>query len=180
MSKVSYMMRIFFLLLLGSITLNVYADLDSEFPQSKAQRDSEKYGSILGTNGLNLYDSSKAGKDKNSAEAAKTSENINPYLWQAALDSVQFMPLSSTDFNGGVINTDWYMENSSANQMYKVNILIKSSELNMTSLQVRVFKKQLQDGQWVNVKSNAKLASDLEDKILNRAREIRNTPALPN
>ena len=174
------MIRVLFLVIFGVVTLNSWADLDSDFPKSNAQKRSEKYGSILGGDGglslLGSKNTAKVSGDKNQGESG----NINPYLWQAALDAVQFMPLASTDFNGGVINTDWYMENPSDSQMYKVNILIKSSELNLTSLTVRVFKKQLRDGQWVNVKASAKLGSDLEDKTLNRARELRNTPEISN
>ena len=33
---------------------------------------------------------------------------INPYLWKASLETIDFMPLSSTDPFAGTIITDWY------------------------------------------------------------------------
>ena len=34
------------------------------------------------------------------------------FLWRAALDTIDFMPLASANYSGGIIITDWYSENN--------------------------------------------------------------------
>ena len=34
--------------------------------------------------------------------------SVNPFLWRAALETINFMPLSAADQVGGTIITDWY------------------------------------------------------------------------
>ena len=46
------------------------------------------------------------------------------YLWRAALESISFMPLASSDSHGGTIITDWYSSPSTPNERFKFNILI--------------------------------------------------------
>ena len=43
-------------------------------------------------------------------------------LWRASLDVVDFMPLSSVNYSGGIIITDWYSDNSSQNENIKISI----------------------------------------------------------
>ena len=35
-------------------------------------------------------------------------------LWRASLDTIDFMPLSSVNYSGGIIITDWYSENQNS------------------------------------------------------------------
>ena len=34
------------------------------------------------------------------------------YLWRATLDTIDFMPLVSANYSGGIVITDWYSENN--------------------------------------------------------------------
>ena len=43
-------------------------------------------------------------------------------LWRASLDVIDFMPLSSVNYSGGIIITDWYSENNSQNESIKISI----------------------------------------------------------
>ena len=45
-------------------------------------------------------------------------------LWRASLDTIDFMPLLSANYSGGIIITDWYSHNST-NERCKINIFIK-------------------------------------------------------
>ena len=40
-------------------------------------------------------------------------------LWRASLDTIDFMPLSSVNYSGGIIITDWYSESSSLMKVLK-------------------------------------------------------------
>ena len=44
----------------------------------------------------------------------------NP-LWKASLDTIDFMPLASANYSGGIIITDWYSENT-GNESIKISI----------------------------------------------------------
>ena len=152
------------------ITTQCLANIGSNFPKSDKLQKSECYGSVFGSNGLQLF----GGKDKNSSDTT-TKNKINAFLWHAALDVIQFMPLSSTDHSGGVINTDWYDDPELKNTMYKVTIVIKSSQLNTNALNVTVFKRKFEEGRWKDQKTNRDLATQLEDQILEKARELKVT-----
>ena len=43
-------------------------------------------------------------------------------LWRASLDTIDFMPLSSVNYSGGIIVTDWYSDESSSNESIKISI----------------------------------------------------------
>lgn len=162
---------IILILLFFPIALSANAQTGNEFPKPANQQRSDSYGSIFGNNGLQLF----GGKGKANNSSEHVSSSTNSFLWHAALDVVQFMPLASTDFNGGVINTDWYDDQDLRDVKYKVNIIIKSSQLSTNAISVTVFKKQLKDGQWKDVKASKNLALELEDRILTKARELKNT-----
>lgn len=153
------------------ITTAASAQTGSDFPKSAKQQKSESYGSLFGNNGFQLF----GGKDKGKSSVAESSSpKTNAFLWHASLDVIQFMPLASTDFNGGVINTDWYDDHDLKNVKYKVNIIIKSPQLDINSISVKVFKRKLTDGHWQDVKTSNNLALELEEKILAKARELKN------
>ena len=42
-------------------------------------------------------------------------------LWRASLDIIDFMPLSSANYSGGIIITDWYSDGNT-NEAIKINI----------------------------------------------------------
>jgi hypothetical protein len=77
------------------------------------------------------------GKDKNGKfEFA----NANP-LWRASLDIIDFMPLLSVDYGGGIIITDWYGEENE-NDSIKITIQFLSNEVRSDALNIKVFKKK--------------------------------------
>ena len=99
---------------------------------------------------------------------------VNGYLWQAALDTLSFMPLQSTDAAGGVISTDWYAHPSSPNERTKVKVDIKDPRLRADALKVSVTRQvRNQTGDWVNVPVQQTTVASLEDAILIQARQIR-------
>ena len=38
-------------------------------------------------------------------------------MWRASLETLDFLPLTTVDYSGGVIITDWYSDNSNTNQL---------------------------------------------------------------
>ena len=63
----------------------------------------------------------------------------NP-LWRASLEVLDFMPLSTVDYSGGMIVSDWYSENNQ-NESIKITIRFLSNEVRSENLKVIVHKK---------------------------------------
>ena len=62
-------------------------------------------------------------------------------LWRASLDVIDFMPLTSVNYSGGVIITDWYSDQGNTNESIKITIKFLSNEIRSDSLDVDVFYK---------------------------------------
>jgi len=62
-------------------------------------------------------------------------------LWRASLDVIDFMPLTSVNYSGGVIVTDWYSDQGNTNESIKITIKFLSNEVRSDSLDVDVFYK---------------------------------------
>lgn len=99
---------------------------------------------------------------------------INGYLWQAALETIEFMPIISTDATGGVIVTDWFSDASAPNDRIKLRIAIMDSRLRADALKV-VVNRQTKDrnGEWIDSPVQQTTVAGIEDAILVRARQIR-------
>ena len=167
------MKKLFTLALIASFlfNLNVSAS-ESKYPKSAADQRNERVGSILnnkdGSSGFNLF----GGGSKNSSDGYK-GIGVNTYLWKASLEVINFMPIAISDSSGGVITTEWSEDLDHPGERYKVNILIKSTDLNVQSLKVTVFKQVLKDNIWRDVRPSSQVAEDLEDKIFTKARALK-------
>ena len=114
------------------------------------------------------------GKDdkKNAGRAGPAMGGANPFLWRAALDTTSFMPLRSADVFAGVIITDWYTPPETPDERLKLTVYILDRELRADGLRVAVFRQRRDSGGWVQAKINPKTATDLENAILTRARQL--------
>lgn len=111
------------------------------------------------------------GKDGKAAQGGGI--GVNSYLWRATLDTLSFMPIASADPFGGVILTDWYENPETPGERFKANAYILGRQLRADGIRVTVFKQVMQGGQWRDAKVSDRLALDLENTILTRAREFR-------
>ena len=112
-------------------------------------------------------------------DSAKNSDSgsgligVNSLLWRASLDTVAFMPLVSADPFGGVIITDWYAPPATPNERFKVNIYILGRQLRADGIKASVFHQVQQGTSWADAPVAPNTATDLEDAILMRARQMR-------
>ena len=65
----------------------------------------------------------------------------NP-LWQASLDTIDFMPLSSANYSGGILITDWYSDDQNSNESIKITIRFLTNEVRSDALDIKVFYKK--------------------------------------
>ena len=63
-------------------------------------------------------------------------------LWRASLDILDFMPLTSANYSGGIIITDWYSEQGNAEEAIKITIRFLSNEIRADAIDVDVFYKK--------------------------------------
>ena len=63
-------------------------------------------------------------------------------LWRASLDVLDFMPLTSANYSGGVIITDWYSEQGNPDESIKITIRFLSNEVRSDALDVDIFYKK--------------------------------------
>ena len=98
---------------------------------------------------------------------------VNAFLWRATLDTISFMPLASADPFGGVIITDWYAPPASGGtERFKLSVFILDQRLRADGVKVTVFRQERAGDEWMDVQVGANTATDLEDAILTRAREM--------
>jgi len=98
---------------------------------------------------------------------------VNSLLWRASLDTISFMPLVSADPFGGVIITDWYTPPATPDERFKVNVYILGRALRADGIRASVFRQQNQGGTWIDAPVALNTATDLENAILTRARQLR-------
>ncbi len=128
-------------------------------------------GSIFGDNGLTFGTGKGAKKGGGSDQG--TGLGVNAYLWRGALDTLSFMPLASADPFGGTIITDWYTPPGTEGERFKATAYILGRELRSDGLRVTVFRQTMQNGQWADAPVSPITVGDIENKILDRARQLR-------
>ncbi len=119
--------------------------------------------------GFHLFGGGKPRPNPNDAALG-----VNAYLWRASLDTLAFMPLASADPYGGVIITDWYANPEKPDERFKCTVYILDTRLRADGLNVTV-NKQVKDasGGWVDSAASDQTATDIENAILTRARQLK-------
>ena len=93
----------------------------------------------------------------------------NP-LWRATLDILDFLPLSTVDYSGGVIISDWYTDNSDKNQALKITVRFLSNKVQTNSVKVTVHRKKCSVNQACNVELfKSRIGEELIASILKEA-----------
>jgi hypothetical protein len=104
----------------------------------------------------------------------QTGTTVSPILWQAALDTLNFVTFASEDPLAGSLVTDWYSPSGKPNERYKVNVFILARSLRSDAIAVTVTREaRLGDGNWLETTIARHVETDLETAILNRARQLK-------
>ena len=91
-------------------------------------------------------------------------------LWRASLDVLDFMPLTSANYSGGVIITDWYSQDGNADESIKITIRFLSNEVRSDAIDVDVFyKKCLTVNNCKINKQEGQLKKEITKQILSKA-----------
>ena len=92
-------------------------------------------------------------------------------LWRASLDTLDFMPLSSVNYSGGIIVTDWYSsEESLSGESVKISIRFLTNEVRADALDIKVFNRKCNNvSNCIISEVNDELAPELKKQILKKA-----------
>ena len=113
--------------------------------------------------GFRLMDSVKSGGTN--FEFASSNE-----LWRASLDTIDFMPLTTANYSGGIIVTDWYSDNQNLNESIKVTIRFLTNEIRSDAINLKVFYKNCNPSNECSVsEKSGNLVNELKKQILKKA-----------
>lgn len=92
-------------------------------------------------------------------------------LWRASLDVIDFMPLLSVNYSGGIIVTDWYSQNNLPNESIKISIRFLTNEIRSDALEIKIFKRKCVDSliDCSLTNTTAELSMEIKKEILKRA-----------
>ena len=91
-------------------------------------------------------------------------------LWRASLDILDFMPLASVNYSGGIIITDWYSTEKTSNESIKISIRFLSNEVRADALDIKIFNRTCVDlSNCVVSEKTGNIAPELKVKILKTA-----------
>mgnify|MGYP001244823969 CR=1 FL=1 len=92
-------------------------------------------------------------------------------LWRASLDVIDFMPLTSVNYSGGIIITDWYSDDNNPSESIKISIRFLTNEIRSDALDVKIFNRKCFDS-LINckiVETDKILVTEIKREILKKA-----------
>ena len=93
----------------------------------------------------------------------------NP-LWRASLEIIDFMPLTTVDYSGGIIITDWYSDGQNFDESIKITLRFLSNEIRSDSIKIIVHNKKCKTTQNCSVNEiDSNIKMQLRQSILRRA-----------
>ena len=147
--------------------------LDMDLAMRDAETRLQTGGGLFGKGGLSFGKNSNNSKEIGSSVSTTVAMSVNPFLWRAALETIDFMPLNSADQVGGTIITDWYSTENNQRERCKLNIFITGKKLNTENLRVASFCQEFNDNIWVNTKTEKENNIKIENAILNKAKKLK-------
>ena len=91
-------------------------------------------------------------------------------LWRATLDVIDFMPLTSANYSGGIVITDWYSDNDNSSESIKIIIKFLTNEIRSDALDLKIFYKNCNASNNCRITSkDSKLVLELKKEILKKA-----------
>ena len=146
--------------------------LDMDLAMQDAETRLQTGGGLLGKGGIS-FGRILNNNEENNVSASEVAMSVNPFLWRATLETINFMPLNSADQVGGTIITDWYSTENSQKERCKLNIFIMGKKLNTENLKVTSFCQEFKNSMWVNIKTEQENNIKIENAILNKAKKLK-------
>ena len=92
----------------------------------------------------------------------------NP-MWRASLEILDFLPLSTVDYSGGLIISDWYSDGST-NESIKITVRFLGNQVSSENIKIAVHKKVCNNNNCkVNMINKSKISEELKITIIRKA-----------
>jgi hypothetical protein len=130
--------------------------------QKKAREFADKGGGIFG--------------DINNKKSSSTSVDFasSNVMWKATLKTLEFLPLSNTDYSGGIIVYDWYSQTNNPREQIKISVRFLSNELKSDSIKVIAHKKICDSAdKCSNSTLDEKFSNTVKENIITSARSLK-------
>ena len=153
MNKIISKITIFFIIFQILTSCGIYRPVDAK--KYPPQPELRVKNNLKEGRGIKLFKSDDKGGKFEFA-------NANP-LWRASLDTIDFMPLLSVDYGGGIIITDWYGEENE-NDSIKITIQFLSNEIKKGKITSYFFTKEKKEI-LLHGHCHQKALSNVEDSV---------------
>ena len=91
-------------------------------------------------------------------------------LWRATLDTIDFMPLTTANYSGGIIVTDWYSGDQNSNENLKITVRFLTNEIRSDALDLKIFYKNCDSSNRCSIdERKGSLVNELKKEILKKA-----------
>ena len=131
-------------------------------PAKRARDAATRSGGILGAIG-----------GQKSSDQTVNFGNAN-VLWRATLKSLDFLPLISSDYSGGILIYDWYSQNNNSKEQIKISIQFLSNELRSDSIKITAHKRICENiDKCSNLIVDQKFADTVKENIITVARSLK-------
>ena len=163
--KINFILKYSFIFLISFLFLNSCGkNVDAKkFPPDPKERIKKN---LEEGKGFRLSTKLKSiGKGGGDFEFASSNE-----LWRASLDVIDFMPLATANYSGGIIVTDWYSDNVNSNESLKITIRFLTNEIRSDAIDLKIFYKICKNINNCSVtEKTGNLVAELKKEILKRA-----------
>ena len=98
-------------------------------------------------------------------------------MWRATIEILDFVPLSSADYGGGIVITDWYNDTQNQNESIKIMVQFLSNEIRADGIKVVVYDRFCKDSNMLNCQTavnNSEVSEEIKLAILKKASTFRN------
>ena len=98
-------------------------------------------------------------------------------MWRAAIDILDFVPLTSADYGGGIVITDWYSDSGEINESVKIMVQFLSNEIRADGLKVVVYDRLCENNNLNNCQTQtnqSSLSEEIKLAILKKASVYKN------
>jgi len=153
---------IFLSLLITFNSCGIYRPTDAkEFPPEPELRVKKNMEEGRGFNLMNQL----GGEKGTNFEFASSNE-----LWRATLDTIDFMPLTTANYSGGIIVTDWYSDNENLSESLKITVRFLSNEIRSDAVDLKIFYKKCNTRNVCSIsEGQTNLNNELKKQILKKA-----------
>jgi hypothetical protein len=112
-----------------------------------------------------LFDTKKGFGKATTYDFASSNE-----LWRATLDTIDFMPLTTANYSGGIIVTDWYSDNQNLNENIKITVRFLTNEIRSDALDLKIFYRNCDSSNKCKIfEKDGNLSKELKKEILKKA-----------